>query len=138
MALKITAKVYGISETDTVTVKGTDYQKRSILVYQKRFNPETGEPEMSDDLLLFEFFGNSVSELDKCKKDDIVQISFSLRGGKYTDQSTGKERVTTRINPYKIEIVETSNNKVEAPTPQNFGGEAPLPPPPQDNFGLPF
>ncbi|MBR1448333.1 MAG: single-stranded DNA-binding protein [Prevotella sp.] len=148
MANTITGKV--IAFTDIETIQSTDPAKqpmtrRRLFIDCTRYDPYTGERGYENTPLL-EFGGKSLEKLEALiqrglKKDDIVTISFDIQGSRYTNKTTGKQDVFTRVRPYDIEIAKPRQT-ADAPAPAvpaATTAPAPQPATSQDGTdGLPF
>lgn len=136
MANQITGKVIAFSNAETIASTDPSRQpmtKRKLLLDCTRYDPFTGERDKYENTPLLEFSGNALEKLEALitaglKKDDVVTISFDVKGFKYTSKSTGKQDVFTSIRPYNIELRE----KPQAPQQE----QPPMPTPPQAQESL--
>ncbi len=102
MAFQITGKIELIGEIVSKPSKngGQPFQSRVFVLDATRFNPETGEPWENHPK--FELSSRNVNITDGFQVGQKVTVDFSLRGAKYTDQTTGETKYFTSINAFKI------------------------------------
>lgn len=135
MRNEITGKVLAIGQPLQLPSKEPNkpFVKRELTLDCTRHDPYTGERSRYENTPMLEFAGDICGELDNIKVGDIVTITFEVVGSKYVDKTTKAVRIFTRIRPYKIETVLSSQpqpQQVQQPQ-QNYQ---------QDPFGqrLPF
>ena len=112
---KETGKVLAIREVEQIS---DSFKKRNIWIETQDQYPQTLE---------FQFVQDKVSVLDSYKKDDIVEISFNLRGRGYKNKE-GKAMVFNTLQGWRIgkadsQEEQASNEPVKATS---------------DDDGLPF
>lgn len=148
MANTITGKVIAFSNVETIPSTDPSKQpmtKRKLFMDCTRFDPYTGERGYENTPLL-EFGGKALEKLEALiqqglKKDDVITVSFDIQGSKYTNKTTGKQDVFTRVRPYDIELFKRP--ETQQPAPQTQQAAAPTPPPANATTqtgtdGLPF
>jgi hypothetical protein len=102
MAMTIIGRILSIGQTmNTPSKDGTKTYSNRRLVLDCTTTSSTGQT--FENTPEFEFDGNLCTELDKYMQGQIVQISFDLRGIKYTSRTTGQQGIYTKVRPYKIE-----------------------------------
>lgn len=120
-AYKILGNVHHISATEHKQTKnGGSFTKRTLVLIQRRFDPNTGE-EYESNYPVFEFTGNSCSQLDNFSWGDRVQVSFEVIGVKYNDKQTNEEKYIVRLRGFRCEsyqIPQADNYQAPAPQPQ--------------------
>ena len=139
---QITGKVIAFSNIETIQSNEPGKQpmeKRKLYLDCTRYDPYTGERGFENTPLL-EFGGKSLEKLNALvtqglKKDDIVTVSFDIQGTKYTNRSTGKQDIFTRVRPYDIELFK-KEQPAQAPALQ-ASAPAAQPVQQEENF-LPF
>lgn len=112
MAYKIIGNVYQIYATENRESKnGGTFNSRSLVLIQRRFDPNTGE-EYEPNYPQLDFAGNQCAQLDNFHQGDRVQVSFDVVGVKYTDQM-GQEKFFSKLRAFKIEPYVV--NRAQAP-----------------------
>lgn len=155
MAYEIIGNVHKIGTTDNIQTKsGSTFQRRSITLVQRRFDPSTGQ-EFEPNFPTIDFTRERCTELDRYKPGDRVRIRFDISGAKYLDRNTSEEKYFNSLRGFRIEpFVQPSAQPVQQPYapqpsqqyPPQQGSYQPVQPaapqcPPQDNTeesGLPF
>lgn len=108
MAYEIIGKVYKVGTTEEIQTKsGNTLTKRSLILEQKRFDPNTGQ-EFSPNYPTFEFTNQLSAELDKFHKDDMVRIKFDVSGALYIDKQTQEEKSISRLRAFQISAYQTA------------------------------
>lgn len=103
MAYKIIGTIHSIGATEIKQSKdGNSFQRRSLTLMQRRFNPNTGE-EYEPNFPTFDFSQRHCEELDKFQHGSLVQITFDAVGVKYNDRQTGEEKYFNSLRAFKIE-----------------------------------
>lgn len=107
MANQLTGKILYIYPTQQIPTKdGTKtIVKRGIVIDCTRFDPYTGERGFENTPML-EFIGDRCVELDKFQVGQVVTISFDVQGTRYRNKD-GVEQIFTRVQPYRIEPIQT-------------------------------
>ncbi len=141
MAYEIIGNIYRIDKTEAIATKdGGTLLRRSVTLYQKRFDQNTGE-EFEPNFPALDFTNNKCQELDKYKQGDRVRIRFDISGIKYADRQTGEERFFNSLRGFKIEpYVQHKAQPAYQPPVQGYQ-PTPAPFPPQGidpKTGLPF
>ena len=119
-AYEILGNVQHIGATEQIPTKnGSAFTKRTLVLIQRRFDQNTGE-EYEPNYPVFEFTGNSCSQLDNFSWGDRVQVSFEVSGSKYNDKQTNEEKYIVRLRGFKCEAYQMpqQNNNYQAPAPQ--------------------
>ncbi len=148
MAYEIIGSVFRIGNTETITTKSnTQFQRRSLTLMQKRFDPNTGL-EYDPNYPTIDFTQRGCAELDRFKQGDMVRVRFDISGTKYADRQTGAERFFTSLRGYRIEAftAPVMHYQQQQPVPQpQYRQPVPQAPqqpqqPPQGQWadGLPF
>lgn len=138
MANTITGRILSIGQVMQVAGKDPSRPllKREVIMDCTRHDPYTGERAKYENTPALEFVGDAVHELDAYRSGDIVTVSFSVEGRKYTGKD-GQTRIFTSVRPYRIE-----RNARQAEVQQQLitPEERPLPFPPkkEDDNALPF
>lgn len=127
MSNQITGKVLAIGQPLQIPSKDPNkpFYKRELTIDTTRHDPYTGERSKFENTPQLEFAGDICGELNYINVGDIVTITFDIEGRQYLDKATQKTRIFTRIRPYKIETVRSSQTQPQAqPQPQAdpFGG----------------
>lgn len=104
MAFQIRGKLENIGPVTPVQSKkdGSTFYRRDFVIDCTRFDQMTGQPYENHPR--FELTGNSCSLIDHLQLGQYVDVKFSLRGTKYTDQY-GQVKYFTMINAYSVELV---------------------------------
>ena len=103
MAYEIVGNVLKIGTTENVPTKsGNPFQRRSLVLMQRRFDQDTGE-EYEPNYPQFDFTQKWCAELDKFKNGDRVKIRFAISGSKYEDKNTREEKFFTSLRGLSIE-----------------------------------
>lgn len=148
MAYEIIGNVFQIGATEVMKTKNGDtFHRRSIILYQKRFDQNTGQ-EYEPNYPTFDFTQNKCAELDRFKQGDRVKIRFDISGVKYKDKQTGEIKYFNSLRAFKIEpfVVQQPQAQQYAQQPvaqPQYPGYPPQTPfPPQNGIdpetGLPF
>ena len=117
-AYKILGNVHSIGATEQIpTRNGSVFTKRTLVLIQRRFDQNTGE-ECEPNYPVFEFTGNSCSQLDNFSWGDRVQVSFEVSGSKYNDKQTNEEKYIIRLRGFKCEAYQMPQQTTQAPVPQ--------------------
>ena len=120
MANQLTGKILYIYPTQQIPSKDGNKTivKRGIVIDCTRFDPYTGERGFENTPML-EFIGDRCAELDKYQAGQIVTISFDVQGTRYRNKD-GIEQIFTRVQPYRIELRQASQQSapVQQPAPQ--------------------
>lgn len=143
MPFQITGKIEVIGATASITSKdgSKTYHKRELVLDCTRYNPNTGEPW--ENYPKFELSGNNCAILDQFQVGQRVTVDFSLRGVKYTDQTTGEIKYFTGVCAFKVQLAQQTYQNQPATAlsnqqPQTMSSGA-VPFPPQiDNNGMPI
>lgn len=115
MAYQIVGTVYRIYPTENIQTKGgNQFQKRKLVLMQRRYDSNTGE-ELQQNFPALEFTGVKCQELDKYKAGDKVSISFDISGNKTIDEQTRDEKFFSSLRAFAIK---TYVQYQPQPTPQ--------------------
>ena len=143
MAYKILGTVELIGNTESIPTKsGGTFNKRVIILKQRRFDQNTGQ-EFEPNFPKLEFVNNNTSKLDNFKAGDRVKIRYDINGTKSTDKNTGEVKYITSLRGFHIEYFVMPNQQPQAPQaapPQNYppqGGYPPQQPPYQGQAPYP-
>lgn len=147
MANTLTGKILHIYPTQQIPSKdgSKTILKRGIVIDCTRFDPYTGEKSSFENTPMLEFIGDRCADLDKYQAGQAVTISFDVQGTRYRNKD-GVEQIFTRVQPYRIELRQASQQSVpvQQPAPQPTYRQPPqnFPPPVATNGnakdGLPF
>lgn len=103
MAYEIIGTVYKVGTTEQIPTKtGGALLKRSIILEQQRFDPNTGEP-FANNYPSFEFTNQGCAQLDRYTKGSKVRLRFDIQGVLYNDKQTNEEKSFTHLRAFKIE-----------------------------------
>ena len=103
MAYEIIGTVLKTSTTETIQTKsGQPFQRRSLTLIQRRFDPNTGQ-EFEPNYPTIDFTQRGCQDLDRFQQGDRVRVRFEVQGVKYTDKVTGEERYMNRLRGFRIE-----------------------------------
>ena len=93
-----------MSPVQSIQGKSGTPVKREVVVRALRFDPETGEPHLSDNNTpLLEAVGeNAVKIFDGYNVGDCVNIKFTLDGTSYTDEQSHTTKYFTRLRAYAV------------------------------------
>ena len=104
MAYQIVGFVYKIYPTESIQTKGgNQFQKRKLVLVQRRFDSNTGE-ELQSNFPILEFTGIKCQELDKYNIGDKVAISFDINGNKVIDEQTKEEKFFSSLRAFGIKM----------------------------------
>lgn len=124
MAYQIVGTVYRIYPTENIQTKGgNQFQKRKLVLIQRRFDSNTGE-ELQQNFPALEFTGIKCQELDKYKAGDRVSISFDVSGNKIVDEQTREEKFYISLRAFGIKAYVQYQPQQPMPQPQ----PQPMPP----------
>ena len=160
-------KVIAVSKEETVAStdpKKQPFTKRKLYMDCTRYDQWTRQPIGPESTPLLEFGGKGLEQLNALvsaglKKDDVVQVKFSIVGRKVTKD--GKLNIFNDIRPYAIELYHpeyysnhqptgtqpvqaaapTQQAQAQVPAPAAEQNDAPKDDPfagGEDNGGLPF
>lgn len=139
MANTIRGKILAIEKIQEIPSKkgGNPYHTRRLLLDATRFDGLTGE-RGADNFVMLDFGGEQdVHVPDNFKKGDLVEVSFRVRGIKYTKKDTNKSDYFVHLAGYRIEYVNRNENAAQngqqGNVPQNQGQQ----PAPQQNGAAP-
>lgn len=104
MANQITGRIIEIGQIVQILSKngGNPFTKREFILDATTYDPYTGERSEYENVIPLEFSGDKCAELDRYKNDDVVTVSFALRGRSWTNQDGEFKRMAS-IQCYKIE-----------------------------------
>lgn len=104
MANSISGKIISITPVQSIQGKSGTILKREIVIKAMRFDPETGEPHLSENNTpLLEAVGeNTVKIFDGYNVGDCVNIKFTLDGTSYTDEQSRTTKYFTRVRAYAV------------------------------------
>lgn len=141
MAYFIKGKVEAVMPVKTtVTKDGKNLYTREMVVKTYRFNPETGDPELSEwNTPKFEARDENCKLLERIKVGDDVKIQFSVNGVSYQDKTTNEKKYFTALRIIKLDvenrnIQETVNSPAPQQVPPNMQSAAPAQPSYGDMF----
>lgn len=101
MANEIIGNVHRIGQTESIPTKnGSNFQRRSFVLVQHRFNQDTGEP-LADNYVQFDVTQQKCAELDKFNVGDRVKVSFAVEGRAY--EKDGKELFFNTLRAFRVE-----------------------------------
>lgn len=103
MANTITGKIYKICPTEAKNIKDKTYYERNIVVDNTRLDPYTGESQYPNFPMLSFSGEDKCNDLDNFKVGEVVVVSFEVSGVKYSDKTTGEEKIFNKVKAYKIE-----------------------------------
>lgn len=147
MAYEILGTILKIGVTETIQKKnnGGTFNKRQLVLQQRRFDRNTGQ-EFQPNYPTIDFINNNTAKLDHFKVGDKVRVYFDINGTKSIDEHTRQERFFSSLNGFRVEPY-VSQNQQTAPTqnypPQPYQGQPAYPPqqplyPPQQLPPQPF
>lgn len=139
MAYEILGTVELIGQTESIPTKsGGTFNKRIIILKQRRFDQNTGQ-EFEPNFPKLEFVNNNTSKLDNFKAGDRVKIRYDINGTKSTDKNTGEAKYITSLRGFHIEYFVMPNQQPQAPPPAYppQGGYPPQQPPYQGQAPYP-
>lgn len=133
-------KVIAISNEETIAStdpKKQPFNKRKLYMDCTRYDQWTRQPVGPESTPLIEFGGKGLEQLNALvsaglKKDDVVQVKFSIVGRKVTKD--GKLNIFNDIRPYAIELYHPEYYSNHQPTAQ---APTAAPAPPQEAAPLP-
>lgn len=150
MAYEILGTILKIGVTETIQKKnnGGTFNKRQLVLQQRRFDRNTGQ-EFQPNYPTIDFINNNTAKLDYFKVGDKVRVYFDINGTKSIDEHTKQERFFSSLNGFRVEPYVSQNQQVQqtAPTqnypPQTYQGQPAYPPqqplyPPQQLPPQPF
>lgn len=114
MAYTLKGKVTFISQEYNVQTKSGNMIKREVWVAPMRFDSETGDPTVSDDLysVQIEFSRDNCKALENISVGNEVSIGFRLRGIVY--EKDGAKRCITTLDGVSCSVI----SKAFVPEPQ--------------------
>ena len=128
MAYEILGTVELIGQTESIPTKsGGTFNKRIIILKQRRFDQNTGQ-EFEPNFPKLEFVNNNTSKLDNFKAGDRVKIRYDINGTKSTDKNTGEVKYITSLRGFHIEYFVMPNQQPQAPAPANYPPQGGYPP----------
>jgi hypothetical protein len=134
MANNMVGRILNIGQTlNTPSKDGLKTYSSRMLVLDCTTTNSSGQ--IFENTPQFEFEGNLCQELDKFTQGQIVQVTFELRGIKYTSKTTGQPGIFNKIRPYKIDLYQAGYGNAIA-TPQQ-PAQQPAFPPQQPNYQQP-
>lgn len=120
MGYTIKGKVVAVMPTKSTTTKdGKSLTTREIIIKTYRFNPETGERELSAwNTPKFEARDEICNQLNGIQAGNDVDIQFSVSGVSYTDRTDGSTKYFTTLRIVRIaaEGVQTVATAPQQPT----------------------
>ena len=131
MAYEILGTILKIGVTETIQKKnnGGTFNKRQLVLQQRRFDRNTGQ-EFQPNYPTIDFINNNTAKLDYFKVGDKVRVYFDINGTKSFDEHTRQERFFSSLNGFRIEPYVMQNQQTQqAAPPQNY--------PPQPYQGQP-
>lgn len=104
MGYTIKGKVVAVMPTKSTTTKdGKSLMTREIIIKTYRFNPETGERELSAwNTPKFEARDEICNQLNGIQVGSDVDIQFSVSGVSYTDRTDGSIKYFTTLRIVRI------------------------------------
>ena len=115
MAYQIIGYVQYISATEQIPTKnGTQLQKRTLVLIQQRYNPQTGEV-FDPNFPTFEFTNDNCRKLDSFKAGDLVKVKFDINGYKYIDRQTQAEKYSSSLRGFSVETYVAPQTVMQAP-----------------------
>lgn len=104
MGYTIKGKVLAIMPTKSTTTKeGKILSTREIVIKTYRFNPETGERELSTwNTPKFEARDEICNQMNSLQVGSDVDIQFSVSGVSYTDKTDGSTKYFTTLRIVRI------------------------------------
>lgn len=152
MALQMIGRVHEITPVEVKNLaNNTTIHERTLAIEIMRYNSYTGEPEFPDnpDTPAFQVVGEQrCADMDGFRIGDLVQVSFSLTGRKYTRKATGEDAYMNQVRAYRVEHYgQQSATPQAAPSApaQSYNEAPPMPesapafePQTNQNDGLPF
>lgn len=113
MAYNLIGFIYFIGSNEIQQTKtGATITHRKLILEQKRFDRNTGQPFRSAYIQL-EFTDNNCSKLDGFKTGDLVDVSFDLSGYLYPDKQTGEEKNITTLRAFGIRYYKQTQQPVQ-------------------------
>ena len=108
MANTITGRILQIGDIEEIECKNSNsvFQKRNIVLNCTRSN----FGQVFENYPSFELFGKHLNDADDFNVNDIVTVSFSIKGTKIMN-GDGKEKFFNTISCYKIEKYIKEQNK---------------------------
>jgi hypothetical protein len=99
--MKLIGKIYEIGKIQQVS---ENFRKRIFIIEYVENNPQYPE------YLSFELTKEKCNLIDNFSINQIVEISFNLKGRKWTDRN-GDIKYFTSMTVWKIEAIDENNNK---------------------------
>ena len=134
MSYEISGRLAEKFETQKVSDK---FQKREFVLEIK--SSGTSGYEFVD-FIKFQSTQDKCSLLDQFTVDDVVKVSFNLRGRKW--EKDGQVSYFTNLEAWRIEKVQSENNDASFDSPPvendfpNQDAPLPTPPPPSNDSGI--
>ncbi len=107
---KITGQVVHVYPTQQLQSQttGNSFTKRDFVIAVQTFDRDTGEPTIEhDNTPQFTMLGERCSQLDNIAKEQLVSVSYAIRGRRYRGEDK-KERIITDINVSSVSPIETA------------------------------
>lgn len=138
---KLSGKVVYIYPTAQLTSKsGNTFTKRDFVIALQTFDRDTGEPAIDpDNTPQLTLTGDRCAQLDGVTPGDIVSVDFYLRGRRYRDPESNKEKIITDINVTSVRVTARALRQPETAAAATASEATPAAAPPaQSNDDLPF
>ena len=114
MANTITGRIIKIGDIEDIQSKngGSVFQKRNMVLNCTR----SDFGKVFENYPCFELFGKHLNDTDSFKVNDIVTVSFSIKGTKIINRD-GSEKFFNTVSCYKIEKYKRKDDNKENNTP---------------------
>ncbi len=104
MAYEIIGRIHSIGPIENIpTRNGSTLQRRSLILSQQRYDPNTGEA-FTPNYPQIEFTQRGCSILDQFQAGQAVRVRFDVNGSKYNDKNTGEEKYFTSLRGFRVEL----------------------------------
>lgn len=112
--MEIQGKIYKIGSEQQVTDK---FKKREFIIVTDDKYPQHIKMQLSQD---------KCSLIDGMKLNDLIKVSFDLRGKPFTNKQ-GEENVITNLEAWKIELLQSVAQPSASPAPTEDDSDNDLP-----------
>ena len=117
MSFEIKGRLAEIFETQQISEK---FQKREFILETKE---TSGSGSEFVEHIKFQALQDKCSMLDSLQTDDIVKVSFNLKGRKW--EKEGRVSYFTNLDAWRIEKEQSTNESPIAPAPEIQNNSAP-------------
>lgn len=135
MVNEINGAIHRIGAIETIKTKsGKEFRKRTFVIMQNRFNPNTGE-QYDANYVSFDLTQAKCEEIDAFKEGDTVSVAFTPEGRIWVNPD-GEEKCFTSLRAYKIDpyfsihenLQQSAQQPLQQTPPPQYESSSTLPP----------